>query len=74
MNFVIRRVNSLTLDCCVLCTAQELNFRGYKVKLLYEAVDAMDSAYLEYKEILATKSPILTWAEFISFDELKKIL
>lgn len=42
--------------------------------MLYEAVDAMDSSDLEYKEILATKSPILTWAEFISYDELKKIL
>ena len=29
----------LTVDCCVLCLAQELSFRGYKVKILNEATD-----------------------------------
>ncbi len=29
----------LTLDCCVLCTAQQLYFRDYKVKVLKEATD-----------------------------------
>lgn len=64
----------LTVDCCVLCTAQELNFRGYKVKILYEAVDTMDPTNLEYKKQLSEKSPILTWANFITFEELKKLI
>lgn len=64
----------LTMDCCVLCTAQELNFRGYKVKILYEAVDSMDSTNEDYKQQLAEKSPILTWADFIRFEELKRLL
>lgn len=42
--------------------------------MLYEAVYTMDFSDLEYKKMLANKSPILTWAEFISFDELKQIL
>ena len=62
------------MDCCVLCTAQELNFRGYKVKILYEAVDSMDSTNKEYKKQLSEKSPILTWAEFITFEELRKLI
>ena len=64
----------LTMDCCVLCTAQELYFRGYNVKILYEAVDSMDSENEEYKRQLSEKSPILTWASFITFDELKNLI
>lgn len=64
----------LTMDCCVLCTAQELNFRGYNVKILYEAVDSMDATNEKYKKQLAEKSPILTWAKFITFEELKELI
>ena len=64
----------LTMDCCLLCTAQELNLRGYKVKMLYEAVDPMDSTNEKYKKQLSEKSPILTWSGFITFEELKKII
>ena len=32
----------LTLDCCVLCTSQQLYFRGYKVKILKEGTDVYD--------------------------------
>lgn len=32
----------LTLDCCVLCTAQQLYFRGYSVKVLAEGTDVYD--------------------------------
>ena len=42
----------LTLDCCVLCTAQELNFRGYKVKILKEAVDAYSGEQSEKKHFV----------------------
>ena len=62
------------MDCCVLCTAQELNYRGYNVKILYEAVDSMDPTNEEYKRQLSEKSSILTWTSFITFDELKKLI
>ena len=38
-----------TMDCCILATAQELYFRGYKVKVLYEACDPMNERK-DYKE------------------------
>jgi nicotinamidase-related amidase len=41
----------LTLDCCVLCTAQEFLFRGYDVRVLKEGVDTYGGT-AEEKEIL----------------------
>jgi nicotinamidase-related amidase len=61
----------LTLDCCVLCTAQELNFRGYTVKILKEAVDAYSGDQAE-KEFLC-KTPIQNWAEVITWEEAQRI-
>ena len=60
----------LTLDCCVLCTAQELNFRGYKVKILKEAVDAYSGEQSE-KESLC-KTPVENWADVISWEEFQR--
>lgn len=60
----------LTLDCCVLCTAQELNFRGYKVKILKEAVDAYSGSQDE-KEALC-KTPVENWSDVISWKELQE--
>ena len=57
----------LTLDCCVLCTAQEFNFRGYKVKILKEAVDAYSGEQNE-KETLC-KTPVENWADVINWEE-----
>jgi nicotinamidase-related amidase len=57
----------LTLDCCVLCTAQELSFRGYTVKILKEAVDVY-SGNQDEKEMLC-KAPIENWAEVITWKE-----
>ncbi len=62
----------LTLDCCVLCTAQELSFRGYKVKILKEAVDVY-SGFQTEKEALF-KVPLQNWAEGISWQEAQGIL
>ncbi|MBI2668071.1 cysteine hydrolase family protein [Candidatus Woesearchaeota archaeon] len=63
----------LTIDCCVFCTAQELRFRGYKVKILREAVDTYSGNPKE-KEMILSNPPLLNWAKVISWDELKKKL
>jgi nicotinamidase-related amidase len=63
----------LTLDCCVLSTAQTLNFRGYKVYVLNEAVDVYSGDQKE-KEYLLNHVPIKNWASPISFEEFKKLV
>ncbi|MBU1032354.1 MAG: cysteine hydrolase family protein [Patescibacteria group bacterium] len=62
----------LTIDCCVLCTAQELKWRGYRVKILKEAVDTYSGNQKETKMILSNP-PLLNWAKVISWNELKKL-
>lgn len=59
----------LTIDCCVLSTLQELNWRGYYPLVLKEAVDH----YLGTEEAKETvlKTPINNWADVITWDELK---
>lgn len=61
----------LTLDCCVLCTAQEFNFRGYRVKILKEAVDAYSGKQID-KESLCT-TPIRNWADVMDWEELQRL-
>lgn len=63
----------LTLDCCVFSTAQELTWRGYKIKILKEGVDTYTGS-LKEKEIILNHYPLINWAESISFEELKKLL
>ncbi len=63
----------LTLDCCVLCTAQELAFRGYRVKILAEGVDVHSGNALEKKRILNSR-PLLYWAKPISWHALKNAI
>ena len=63
----------LTIDCCVFCTAQELKFRGYNVKILREAVDTY-SGNPQEKDMILNNPPLLNWAKVISWDELKKSL
>ncbi len=63
----------LTVDCCVFCTAQELKFRGYKVKILKEAVDVY-SGNPEEKEMILNNYPLRNWARVITWDELQKSL
>lgn len=63
----------LTVDWCLLCTTQELRWRGYEVKILEEGTDVVggDEAY---KRQLFSKSPLLNWASVISWSELKGTL
>lgn len=63
----------LTADWCLLCTAQELSWRGYAVKILEQGTDVVNGDE-EYKRQLLTKSPLLNWASVISWCELKGIL
>ena len=63
----------LTIDWCVFCTAQELRWRGYEVKILEEGTDAVDGDEA-YKVQLLTRSPLLNWASVIKWEELKKLL
>ena len=60
----------LTLDCCVLCTAQELSFRGYEVYVLEEGTDTR-SGDLDEKAYLLSNPPLLFWAKPIGWEELK---
>lgn len=59
----------LTLDCCVLCTAQELSFRGYQVRFLVEAVDTYSGSLEEKQAIL--KAPLANWGRPISWKHLR---
>lgn len=59
----------LTLDCCVLCTSQELSFRGYKVRFLVEAVDTYSGSLKEKHAML--KIPHSNWGQPISWNELR---
>jgi len=67
----------LTLDCCVLCTAQQLYFRGYNVKILKEATDVYDvetaKTYIkdgdDYKDFLFQTTHGM-WSKAISWDDL----
>ena len=63
----------LTLDCCVFCTAQELRFRRYKVRILKEATDTHAGTKQE-KEMILTNYPLINWAKPITWKELQKIL
>lgn len=63
----------LTIDCCVLSTAQELRWRGYKVKILKEGVDVYSGKPKE-KEMILNNLPLLNWAKVISWKDLKEKL
>ena len=62
----------LTVDCCVFCTAQELAFRGYNVKILDEGTDTRSGSVDERKHIL-TSPPLKYWASSISWQDFQKI-
>ncbi len=63
----------LTADCCVFCTAQELSWRGYTVKILSEGVGTYSGDESEKEQIL-NNPPLNNWAESISWNELKKLI
>jgi len=62
----------LTLDKCLLCTVQELYFRGYRVKILREGCDTFSGSQKE-KEMIFNLLTLTKWAEIISWNALKKI-
>ena len=57
----------------MLCTAQELTWRGYDVYILFEGTD-LAGGDEDYKKQLLTKSPIFNWSSVICWDDLKKYL
>lgn len=63
----------LTLDCCVLSTAQELCGRGYNVIILEEGVDTYSGDQKEKKWIL-NNVPLRNWAKTISWKSLQEKL
>ena len=60
----------LTLDCCILSVAQEFCWRGYKVRILKEAVDTFSGDQKE-KEMLC-KTLLYNWAQIVSWEEIKE--
>lgn len=61
----------LTLDCCVLSAAQELSWRGYKVKILAEGTDVSTGVLAEKKYLLSHR-PLLYWADAITWAEFQQ--
>ncbi len=59
----------LTIDCCVLSTLQELNWRGYYPQVVKEGVDHY-LATEEAKEAVL-KTPIPNWADVVTWEEIK---
>lgn len=66
---VIPVLFGLTIDCCVLSTLQELNWRGYYPQVIREGVDHY-LATEEAKEAVL-KTPIPNWAEVVSWEDVK---
>ena len=57
----------LTLDCCVLCAAQELSFRGYRVRFLVEAEDTYTGSVEDRRAIL--NIPLANWGHPIPWTQ-----
>ncbi len=62
----------LTVDCCVLSTAQELSWRGYEPLVLKEGVDHFNGTADDKEKVLATT--LCNWAEPVTWEELKQLL
>ena len=59
----------LTLDCCVLCTAQSLAHRAYDVRYLVEGVDTFDGSAGEKEHLLRTAAA--NWGKAMTWDECR---
>jgi nicotinamidase-related amidase len=59
----------LTIDCCVLSTAQELSWRGYSPIVLSEGVDHASGKLEDKDKIFET--PLTNWADVINWSDLK---
>ncbi len=68
LNFIV--LFGLTLDCCVFCVAQQLNFRGYRVLILEEGTDTFSGDQPEKKRIISYP-PLTNWARPIAWNILR---
>ncbi len=62
----------LTMDCCVLCTGQELSYRAYPVRFLVEGVDAFSGDQSEKASLL--KSPASNWGRPLTWANFKELV
>lgn len=62
----------LTIDCCVLSTAQELDWRGYYPLVIREGVDHASGKIKDRDDVLRT--PVNNWAKVASWKNLKSKL
>lgn len=69
---VIPVLIGLTIDCCVLSTAQELSWRGYCPLVLREAVDHFSGKIKDRDRVLET--PVSNWAKVVDWKTLKRRL
>ena len=69
-NIVTPILFGLTIDCCVMSTAQELNWRGYYPKYLIEGVDHASGKIVDRDKVLET--PASNWAEPVKWEVLRK--
>ncbi|MFA5157873.1 MAG: hypothetical protein WC451_01615 [Patescibacteria group bacterium] len=62
----------LTIDCCVLSTAQELNWRGHYPVVVKEGVDHYTGKQEMKEKIFET--PLPNWADAVDWEEIKNKL
>jgi hypothetical protein len=62
----------LTLDCCVLCTAQAMRFMGYDVWILLDATDTYDGGEKSRRQTMDLV--VRNWAKPLSAARLQSIL
>jgi nicotinamidase-related amidase len=61
-------VIGLMLEICVLCTLQELHWRGYQAKVLLEGVDTFTGDAEQKRQLCATLFPF--WGQVLEWQEL----
>jgi hypothetical protein len=59
----------LTLDCCVLCTAQAIRFKGYDVRILLDATDTYDGSEESRRQTM--NLVVSNWAKPMAIDEFR---
>ncbi|MBU6427089.1 isochorismatase family protein [Patescibacteria group bacterium] len=59
----------LTLDCCVLCTAQAIRFKGYDVRILLDATDTYDGGEESRRQTMDLV--VSNWAKPMTIDEFR---
>lgn len=62
----------LALEICVLCTMQELKFRGYSVRILFEGVDTYSGELQQKQHFLETLFPY--WGQTVRWEDFQQQL